>query len=253
MTDMFIGIWHFFNRLLSGQQPDTPTPSCILVRIKTSGPTLSKSDPSAFSITMEATTDTTTPITASVESSLLDTKYLTLCDRGLTFRDLKTGELAPMNVMNICRMGTDGFPKMTTNNTVEIPPMGSEKPYTVTHHFAPPQSLESCDQMAESFMKILKPMDPSEEAAMVKARERRERLGLTPAEELQQRFSQGGGFTAGRSYEIGLGTDLSHITWWRNGGKKEVFASGKPIYRGVHAGEKLHMRLAESASFEVVP
>lgn len=200
---------------------------------------------------MEATTDTATPITADVESSLLDTNYLTLYARGLTFKDLETGELATRGKMDICRMSTgDG---LTAEDTVEIPAKNSEKPYTAVHQFKPLVSIELCDNMAESFEKTLKLADAEEEAAGIKTTEQRERSGLTPGLELQQSFSQAGGFVVGHNYEIGLGEGLSHVSWWKNASKREIFAWRGSISREGCVDGKLQMRVQNSVCFEVVP
>lgn len=121
-----------FKRPRFEQMTEMRTGRCILVDVRTSGQTMSKSGNSPFSVTLEATTSDNTPVVIDPFQTILGSDTAALDYRGLTFKDTETGELAERVKLN----ATVEVPDFVTPGvTVEIPAKGSDRPYTITHTF----------------------------------------------------------------------------------------------------------------------
>ena len=154
--------------------------------------------------------------------SVLHASNSALDYRGLEFKDTETGRLAERPQMN---MLIDQMPDMlsaSTDTVVEIPPKGEAlQPYKISHTFHIPQP------------------PPSTERAL-----------MSVEEQIRTAYNQAAGFAVGYTYEIGLGTGMSSIAWWKPGSKSTVFAKGP---RSAHSTDpKLSMVLTNVASFKVV-
>lgn len=188
-------------RSAMAQQHDA---SRILVTIETSSSTLSRSDgKQPFAITLKATVDGKDPVTIDTFQTILGPQMPALDYQGLTFKDTESGVLAERVRIDILYEVPDFLSNMT-DDVVEIPPSSradDDPAYTVTHTFKVSPTRQP------------KPGDPP----------------LSFEEELQLSISQVAGFTAGHRYEIGLGGDMSKVSWWKVGKKNKVFAGDRQL------------------------
>jgi len=196
-----------------------------VVDVETSSPTCSKSGHPPFAITLKAWVDGDHPVTIDAFKTLLHKRPAALDYQGLTFTDIETGKLAQRRVIDI---HTRLAPSLTatSDSVVEIPSMKATEPYTVSHSF----QIPTPSQPASS-------ADPSV-------------LDAVGVELLATMSNQAVGLNTGHTYEIGLGTQMSSVTWWREGTMAEAFAHG-PIDRRAE-GPRLRIVLANTARFEVV-
>lgn len=219
------------------EHPQTPAPDVLITaHINTSR--LSKSQPLTFAITLQATTDTSSPITINPHRTILEPGTLGVAGSALGFRDTATGKLAQLNEVDVQYL----IPEyLHANATVEIPPLGAEKPFAVTHRFVDPPGLEECEAFAR-------------QVEQMSAEEGEEEAGAkTAGEEMQELLSQVGGLQVGSSYEIVLRENAWCVSWWRHGRKEDVFGADQRLRRrGGADGPGLGMRLTNAVAFEVV-
>ena len=219
----------------------------ILVTLTTSSPILSRSGTPSFTITLEATADSNSAITVDSFDTVLHPRMPALDYQGLTFTDAKTGELAKRSVIDIQYQVPD-FLDITSESVIEIPSKDAEHAYAVSHTFKVPQ---------------VKLLDPDEPLSTTE-QQLRELVGRSTGKptnasisleaELYHSMSQVVGFHVGHTYEIGLGSDMTAVSWWRPGKKSDGFAQGR--LRRTSAADTLRPRIemvsTNKVSFEVV-
>lgn len=203
----------------------------ILITASTSAETLSKSGIGPeFSITLSATVEAGSPITVDPFLSLLQPDYLALYDRGLTFTNVETGQIAKRGNMNICYGGLDSL--LTSDQTLEIPPESSGLTFEISHAFKAPVPGEWIQSQHFEGDSLVNSGPP-------------------------RRFrhtADSDGLEVSQVYEIGLGEDLTKIKWWYWGSKWEVFWFG--FYRRSRypseGTPELRMVLTNRATFTIV-
>ncbi|KAK5122310.1 hypothetical protein LTR85_004221 [Meristemomyces frigidus] len=173
----------------------------ILATIETSSSTLSKSGgKGTLTITLKATIEGKEPVTINAFQTILDPR---MPAQGLTFKDTQSGNLAERVRIDIHYEVPDLL-SITTDSVVEIPTSSQaagQPAYTVSHTF-----------------KVLDVRQPKSGDPP-----------LSFEEQLQLEISPVAGFAVGHTYEIGLGEDMSKISWWRVGQKSDVFAGGRQL------------------------
>lgn len=197
-------------------------PTRILVEVSTSSTTLDKSSHQPFVITLSARVDNDRSVTADVFRTLLWPRSAALDYQGLTLKDIDTGALAQRGVIDICYRPADRLTGASTD-VVQLPPRDSTESYAVSHSFQMPVEALAAPS--------------AEDDPMMK--------------ELMLEDDQTIGLIAGHTYEIGLGTDMSEVSWWREGNKSEVFLRG-PLSRHDERGAPLEMELVNTPRFEVI-
>nr|POE72051.1 hypothetical protein CFP56_11927 [Quercus suber] len=204
-------------------------PSRILVEISTSNSTLSKSGNPPFTITIEATVDGSRPITIYTFPIVLSRSGRALDYQGLTFRDIISGKLAERIVIDVQYSVTDTL-TANSDSVVEIPPKDDSEPFTVRHTFRTPNTEASV---------------PEQRASEARCEE----MSNFTKDVMRMMSDQTVGLKVGNTYEIGLGNDMSQVSWWRPGSKAEVFARGSVGRRA--EGLKLKLELVKTATFMV--
>ncbi|KAK4545687.1 hypothetical protein LTR36_002641 [Oleoguttula mirabilis] len=201
-------------------------PPRVLVTVETSSPTLSKSGTTPFTITLIATVDGDSPITADAPCTILLPGTRALDYQGLIFKDTETGTLASRVVVDVHYRPPE-YLSIATASVIEIPPSSAGEAYSVSHTFYVPQV--SSQPQADS---------PSSSSSS------------------QSKWllimNQVSGFTVGRAYEIGLGNDMSRIWWWEVGTKRDVFAGGRQRGNVLNYGTQVDTVLTNVARFKVV-
>lgn len=208
-------------------------PPRILVEISTSSSTLSKSGNPPFTITLNARVDGSRPITIETFQTVLFSRAAALDYQGLTFKDTTSGTLAKRRVIDVQYRVPDNL-TATSDSVVEIPPKDddSRPPYTEQHTFQTPAPEQRASEA---------PTLSSEHTKM-----------SATADDLMTTMSdQTVGLQVGKTYEIGLGNDMSQVSWWRPGSKAEVFAQG-PVRRRAAERPKLNLELVKTVTFNVV-
>ncbi|CAK1356410.1 unnamed protein product [Cercospora beticola] len=247
---MTITMKNFFAGLF-GTHTKPPVAPRILISISTNSPSLSKSHPAEFTITLEAKVDAPKPITIDSWRTVLDSGHLALDYEGLTFKDCGTGQFAPRIVIDVFAIPSAVI-SADSKYIVEIPPMASEKAYSVVHKFNG-ESLADKVRLDDEMMRKL-------EEAAEELRKMEESLGActgvkSERDERVERYPESdvGGFEVGCTYEIGLGSKMASVGSWRWGTKAEIFASEAQQKREEwRHGEPMEMILEKAAKFEVV-
>ena len=198
-------------------------PKRILVEVHTSSPTFDKASEQPFNITLSAKVDHVRSVTIDGFMSVLYRRSAALDHAGLTFKDIDTGELAERRDLHAVIELPERL-AATTSSVIQLPPRDTSNSYTVSHEFVRGKPLEPSPTM-NAF----------------------EREMLAAAADLGD---QTVGLIPGHTYEIGLGTQMSLVRWWREGNKAEVFLRGSLSRQTV--GEPLQMELVKTAQFRVV-
>ncbi|KAF2723090.1 hypothetical protein K431DRAFT_32021 [Polychaeton citri CBS 116435] len=173
---------------------------------------------------LEARVDTDQPVTISSFSTLLGSNMPALEYQGLTFAGSETGEPARRPVIDYQWAGEE-FITANSPSALEIPSKSSDRPLVVSHRFKfrSKEYKETRDGIPWLYNEALKSI------------------------------GQTAGFEVGRRYETGLGTAMSCVRWWEQGGKDRVFATNPQRSRTPRLSKpSIRMILISSASFTVV-
>lgn len=240
----------FFARLFDRRAEPLMMPR-IFISVSTNSPVLSKSRPGEFTITLEATVDSSRPITVDAWRNVLDSGHLALDYEGLTFKDCETGEFAPRIVIDVFAI-PPSIISADSKYVIEIPPRTGGKSYSVVHKF----NGESLADKVPLDDGILRKLEENAESL----RKLEENLGKNPGLKSENDGSESrypesdvDGFKVGHTYEIGLGTKMASVGSWKWGTRTEIFAEKSQQKREEwRHGESVEMVLERTARFEVV-